>query len=76
MHEVSVQSGDELMVVTGGLVLAGVELGSICPGPARTQRAVDHSYASVGFLGEIGDELLDALAIGRSSVEMIREMVD
>ncbi len=37
VHQVPGQIADELMGVAGGLVLAGVQLGRIGPGPAGTQ---------------------------------------
>src|SRR5947209_17242134 len=42
VHEVSEKIADELVGVTCGLVLAGVQLECIGPGPARTQRSVGY----------------------------------
>src|SRR5437879_2836317 len=61
VQQITGQVANELMRVACGLVLAGVQLGRIRPGPGRTQRSVHHTDPSVHLLGKIGDELLEYL---------------
>lgn len=62
VHQLAGQVSDELVDMARGAVLAGVQLGRIRPRPARTQRAVDHPDPPVGFLGQVGDELVEDLS--------------
>jgi hypothetical protein len=51
MQQISGEITDELVSMAGGLVLAGVQLGCIGPGPAGTQRPVDHGDTTRQLLG-------------------------
>jgi hypothetical protein len=61
MHQIPEQITDELVRVAGGLVLPGVQLGRIGPGPARTQRSVDYADSALDLFGQLGDEFIQRL---------------
>jgi hypothetical protein len=40
-------------------VLAGVQFGSVGPGPARSKRSVDDADPAVDLVVQVGDELVE-----------------